>query len=311
MIFTKMKLRIEIIFLAIIICFFSCTKGKRMKTADGFKYILYTESNGPKAQIGNYITMVMVYKNSKDSILFDSRISNKTPIRFRLEKIPFRGSFEDGLTYMSKNDSATFFVPADSLYNYLYKSRGTEIIPQQQTEFIPGTYVTFDIKVLNIQNGTEAEQEMMMDLSKKEKVEKKEFADYLSRKNISVAPDPAGFYLVIHEKGSGEPVDSGKIVTIEYEGRFLNDSIYDGTKQAGHPYKFISGANHVIPGWEMAMKKLHAGDKFSILLPSSLAFGEEGIRNPKNGNYIVPPYTPLVFDIHILSVEDAPSVSGR
>src|SRR5450432_508135 len=111
---------ITIVFIMIVI--FSCKRGKEMKTDSGFKYILYTESNGPKARIGNYITMTMVYKNNNDSVLFDSR-SNGKPIRFRLEKIPFKGSFEDGLTYLSTNDSATFYVPADSLYNFLYKLR--------------------------------------------------------------------------------------------------------------------------------------------------------------------------------------------
>ena len=67
----------------------------------------------------------------------------------------------------------------------------------------------------------------------------------------------------------------------------------------------------MIAGWELAMKNLNAGDKITLILPSRLAYGEEGIRNPKNGTFIVPPYKSLVFDMNILSVEDVPSVSGR
>ena len=37
---------------------------------------------------------------------------------------------------------------------------------------------------------------------------------------------------------------------------------------------------------------------------------EEGIRNPRNGTFIVPPYKALVFDMSIISVEDVPAVSG-
>jgi FKBP-type peptidyl-prolyl cis-trans isomerase len=61
----------------------------------------------------------------------------------------------------------------------------------------------------------------------------------------------------------------------------------------------------------MVMKKMHAGDKFTLILPSKLAYGEEGIQDPKNGSFIVPPYTPVVFDIEIVSVEETPSVSGN
>ena len=305
-----MRRILVIFFLLFVIVFFSCRKGKELKTDSGFKYILYTETKGVKAKIGDYITMTMVYRNSKDSILYDSR-TNGNPIRFRLEKIPFMGSFEDGLTYLAENDSATFYVPADSLYNYLYKSRGAEMILQQQTGFIPGSFLKFDIKLNKIQNDAQAEEEMQMQMSANERKEGIDLANYIDRKKITDSPDAEGYYLMIHENGNGQAIDSGKVVTVEYEGRFMNDSVFDGTKMAGHPYKFISGAHHVVKGWEMVMKKLHAGDKITLILPSRLAYGEEGIQNQQNGTFIVPPYAPLVFDIEIISVEDAPAVSGN
>ena len=294
----------------IVISVLSCKKGKEFKTNAGFKYILYTDSKSPKAKIGDYITMKMVYRNNDDSILFDSRI-NGSPIRFRLEKIPFTGSFEEGLTYLAANDSATFFVPADSLLKYLYKSNRADIAMQKEARFTSGSFLKFEIKLLKIQSETEAEEDMLIELSKKDKQERIDLLHYIEKRRITISPDTSGYYLLMVEKGTGHTVDSGKVVTVEYEGRFLNDSVFDGTKNAGHPYKFISGAHHVISGWEMVLKKLHAGDKFTLILPSKLAYGEEGIRDPKNGTYIVPPYTPLVFDIDIISVEDVPAVSGK
>ena len=296
--------------LTIVISVLSCNKGKEFKTNAGFKYILYTDSKGPKAKIGDYITMKMVYRNNDDSILFDSRI-NGSPIRFRLEKIPFTGSFEEGLTYLAANDSATFFVPADSLLKYLYKSNRADIAMQNEAGFTPESFLKFEIKLLKIQSETEAEEDMLIELSKKDKQERIDLLHYIEKRRITISPDTSGYYLLMVEKGTGNTVDSGKVVTVEYEGRFLNDSVFDGTKNTGHPYKFISGAHHVISGWEMVLKKLHAGDKFTLILPSKLAYGEEGIRDPKNGTYIVPPYSPLVFDIDIISVEDAPAVSGK
>ena len=99
-------------------------------------------------------------------------------------------------------------------------------------------------------------------------------------------------------------------MTIEYEGKFTDGKVFDGTKKAGRPYTFVSGTHRVIKGWELAMKKLNAGDKFTLILPSKLGYGEEGIRNPRNGTFIVPPYKALVFDMSIISVEDVPAVSG-
>ena len=305
-----MKKNLLTVFVLIFLFSVSCKKGKEMKTESGFKYILYTESKGPKAQIGDYITMDMVYRNNKDSILFDSRL-NGSPIRFRLEKIPFKGSFEDGITYLAANDSATFFVPADSLYNFLYTERGAEKTSQEETAFIPGSLLKFEIKLLKIQSEADAEEEMNVEFSRMEKQERVDLAHYIDAKKISVPPDDSGYYLIINETGKGAAIDSGKIITVEYEGRFLNDSVFDGTKKAGRPYRFLSGADHVILGWELAMKDLHEGDKFTLLVPSKLAYGEEGLQDPQNGTFLVPPYTPLVFDINIISVEDVPAVSGK
>ena len=285
-------------------------KGEEKKTAAGFKYIIYTKSEGPKIKIGDYITLTMVYKNDKDSILFDSRNSS-LPLRFQLDRIPFKGSFEDGLLNLANNDSATFYVPADSLYTYLFTGKSGKVIPQSETGFTPGTLVKFDIKVLNIQSSQKAEEEILMKLSEDEKKEKAELNKYLFDHNIKISPDEEGYFLIVHEQGKGETIDSGKIVTLEYEGRFMNDKIFDGTKSAGRPYTFLSGAHHVIKGWELAMKDLKAGTKFTLILPSNLAYGEEGIRNPKNGTFIVPPYKALVFDMKILTVEDVPAVSGN
>ena len=299
-----------LLLIAIISLTVSCRNGKEMKTDSGFRYILFTDSKGEKAQLGDYITMVMVYRNSEDSIMFDSR-KNENPIRFRLEKIPFKGSYEDGLTYLAENDSARFIVSADSLYKYLYSSRSAEVIDQKKTGLMPGTFLTFDIKVLNIQTGAEAEEEMMLQMSKKENDEKVLIASYVEKNKIVVSPDVSGYYLIIHKKGNGEAVDSGRVVEVDYEGRFFNDSVFDGTKKSGQSYKFISGSHHVIKGWELAMKDLHAGDQFSLLVPSQLAYGEEGIQDPQTGVFIVPPFTPLIFDIAIISVQDVPAVSNK
>ena len=300
------------LFLLIAATLFGCNlkKGEEKKTESGFKYIIYTKSEGQKIQLGDYVTLIMVYRNDKDSILFDSR-NSALPLRFQLDKIPFKGSFEDGLLNLAKNDSATFYVPADSLYAYLFAGKSGMVIPQSETGFTSGTLVKFDIKVLNIQTPQEAEEEILMKLSAAEKKEKAELNKYLFDQNIKITPSDEGYYLIVHEHGKGATIDSGKIVTLEYEGRFTDGKVFDGTKSAGRPYSFVSGTHRVIKGWELAMKDLNAGSKFTLIVPSSLAYGEEGIRNPKNGTFIVPPYKALVFDIRILSVEDVPSVSGR
>lgn len=50
--------------------------------------------------------------------------------------------------------------------------------------------------------------------------------------NIKVKPAEEGYYLIVHEQGKGATIDSGKIVTLEYEGRFTDGKILMERKQA-------------------------------------------------------------------------------
>lgn len=47
---------------------FACMKGKEMTTNAGFRYILYTDNKGPNPQIGDYVTLDLVYRNAEDSV---------------------------------------------------------------------------------------------------------------------------------------------------------------------------------------------------------------------------------------------------
>lgn len=300
----------RLLLLLLITVVFSCKMNHEQKTESGLRYIIHNTPSGARKIVkGNYITLVMTYRDDRDSLLFDSKTIG-SDIRFPLEKIPFHGSFEEGLTLLSKGDSATFFVSADSMYQYLFVKKNNNI-PQEQTAFRKNSFVRFDVKILDVQENYDAEADILMKMSVQEKKEMADLKKYIADQNITTSPDSAGYYLIMKEEGKGNAVEKGKIVTVEYEGRFFDNTVFDGTKMAGRPYHFMSGAHHVIPGWEMVISKRRAGDKFTLILPSKLGYGSEGIRNPSTGKYIVPPFTPLVFDLTILSVEDMPAVSGR
>ena len=304
-----MTRHIAFIIVASLVLLNSCSNHSEKKSENGLRYIIHIHGpEGKKIEPGNYVTLTMTYKDDRDSVLYDSKISGNA-LRFQLDKIPFKGSFEDGLTLLTTGDSASFFVSADSMYHYMFELRGSHVM-QDQTAFKKNSFVRFNVKVLAVQDYIQAEQEIEMHLSEQEKKERILLIKYISEHQIITPPDSAGYYLIMKERGKGNAVDSGKIITLEYEGRFLDETVFDGTKKAGRPYRFMSGAHHVISGWELALKKLRQGDKFTLILPSKLGYGADGIRNPSTGKYIVPPYTPLIFDISIEEVEEMSSVTG-
>jgi len=282
--------------------FMSCKKGKEHITESGLKYRLYTNSSGKRAKAGDYVTIEMVYKTAGDSILFDSRL-NESPMRFKLEDIPFPGSYEEGLTYLSEGDSATFYVSSDSLYA-LYAKTARNPVRQSETVFNAGSYMLFDVKLLRVQDYIEAEQEQLMHMSDIEKTERDVLRKFLWDKDFFNSPDSGIYYVKMIKEGSGSPVDTGKFVSVKYTAKFPDGRVFDYAGAPGKPFTFVSGAGEVIQGLDLALLQLREGDRAEILIPSRYAYGEEGLKDLKSGAEIIAPYSTLWYDIEVLSVVD-------
>ncbi|HNQ61871.1 MAG TPA: FKBP-type peptidyl-prolyl cis-trans isomerase [Bacteroidia bacterium] len=280
----------------------SCQKGKEYKTESGFKYILYTKNTGKKPALGDYVVVEMVYKTENDSILFDSR-ANKVPMRFKLEKIPFAGSYEEGITYLSEGDSATFYVPADSLYNYYFKDKQDK--PEQEaTVFKKNKFLLFDVRLIKVQNYIEAEQEELISLSAKEKSDRNELNSFLMGKEYRNSPDSGMYYYKILKEGTGTQISKGKIVAVRYTGKFLNGEVFSYAGSPEKPFAFRAGEGEVIKAWDLALSNLREGDRIEIVIPPATGYGEEGLLDTKTGSYIVPPFSSLLYDLEILMVGD-------
>ena len=293
-----MTIRKLVCFLLCVAILVSCRNGKTRRTDSGMKYILYTDNKGVKPVLGDYVTFEMVYKTEEDSVLFDSRI-NKAPFRIQLSHIPFRGSMEEGLTYLSEGDSATFFVSADSLLKNLFSKRGSNA---KGSVLKPGSTVKFDVRLIRVQLKADAEREIAANLDRRKKAEQEKLKEYIQQNNMVVAPDSNGIFLITDKLYTGK-IKDGDSVSVYYASRYLNGVMFDSNMRPKNPVVFALGSHQVIRGWEVAFKNLRAGSKATLIVPSSMAYGEEGLLNASNGSYIVPPYTPLVFEVEIASVK--------
>lgn len=88
---------------------------------------------------------------------------------------------------------------------------------------------------------------------------------------------------------NGESPTVADKVTIHYEGRLLDGTVFDGSIGKGDPVTFDLG--RLIRGWQIALPLMKPGDKWRLYLPSDLAYGDRG--SPPN----IPPGATLVFDI--------------
>ena len=62
----------------------------------------------------------------------------------------------------------------------------------------------------------------------------------------------------------------------------------------------------IIQGWEEALMLFPKGTKATLILPSKLAYGEQGSAPS------IQPFTPLIFEIHIVDiVPGKPGAAGQ
>lgn len=114
--------------------------------------------------------------------------------------------------------------------------------------------------------------------------------------DVDVDTTEQGMYYVLGEAGEGEfplPDDS---ISVRYVGYFLNGGVFDSSLQnEGQVFNYRHLTTSMIPGFEEAVGMLQEGGSGSFIMPSALAYGP-------NGYYIIPPYTPLIFDIELVDI---------
>jgi FKBP-type peptidyl-prolyl cis-trans isomerase FkpA len=272
----------------------SCKPGKERRTASGMRYILYEHKEGGKKPVkGDYVTVRMLYTDANDSILHDSRVK---PVRFQLKQSPFVGSMEEGLMELSEGDSATLFVSADSLYDKVLSKDSGNTMDKPR----PGSFLKFHVKLARVQNYNDAELEMALNENRMIEAEQKALENYLKEKNITSIGEPEGYIIVKKADGNGAPIVDGTTVQVNFTGMFLNGMVFDSNAKSGRPYTFTIGLNEVIAGWEFAFRKLRQGDKATLIIPSKLGYGKQGMMRPNSSTYVVPPFSTLIFDVEVV-----------
>ncbi|OLP98591.1 FKBP-type peptidyl-prolyl cis-trans isomerase FkpA [Symbiodinium microadriaticum] len=78
-----------------------------------------------------------------------------------------------------------------------------------------------------------------------------------------------------------------------YKGTLVEGTEFDSSYRRGDPVIFRP--SEVVPGWSEALQLMRAGEKWEIILPSHLAYGDRG-AGP------IPPGAVLVFELELLEV---------
>jgi FKBP-type peptidyl-prolyl cis-trans isomerase len=83
------------------------------------------------------------------------------------------------------------------------------------------------------------------------------------------------------------------VVTVHYEGRLLDGTVFDSSYARGSPATFPLG--RLVKGWQLAIPQMGVGETIEIAIPSDLAYGPVG-RGPIPGN------ATLIFKVELIAI---------
>ena len=165
--------------------------------------------------------------------------------------------------------------------------------------FISGT--TGKDGLMTIDEASQTAQSLMQSVKARVMAEKygdwkKQCEDYMAEvaKKEGIKELGDGIYYEVLTEGTGAiPADTSR-VSVNYEGKLLNDTIFDSSYQRNEPAKFM--VKQVIPGWTKALTNMPVGSTWRVYIPQEQAYGER-----EAGKIL--PYSCLIFKIELLGIE--------
>ena len=105
----------------------------------------------------------------------------------------------------------------------------------------------------------------------------------------------SGLQYEILTEGNGQIPTINDKITAHYHGTLIDGTVFDSSVDRGEPASFP--VNGVIAGWTEALQIMPVGSKWKLYVPSDLAYGERG------AGQIIGPYSTLIFEVELLSID--------
>ncbi|MBN2668179.1 MAG: FKBP-type peptidyl-prolyl cis-trans isomerase [Bacteroidales bacterium] len=237
-------------------------------TASGLKYIVVKKGSqkNPLAKPGELVT-VHYSGYLKDGLMFDSSVKRGQPIKFTLGQGQVIKGWDEGLQLMRSGDQFRIIIPYQLAYGEA--GRGNSIPPKAD--------LTFDVELIYNQ------PEIIV-----------EAYDVQGKDTITLE---SGLKMIPVLTNNQQKPTNGQTVDVHYSGYLTDGTMFDSSIKRAEPISFILGQGKVIKGWDEALTHMKIGEKYRVIIPSDLAYGERGAGG------VIPPNATLIFDMQLVGIK--------
>jgi FKBP-type peptidyl-prolyl cis-trans isomerase len=240
---------------------------------DIFYAITAANATGRVPKQNEYVKLYYTYTKLDGTVLDSTATNQKIPLA--IPYLAYNNLLNYVVAFMKEGESATVVFPSTSASTEPTAVNATLISTRDETEQV-NEYINEKYKGLTFKKSITGLQ-----------------------------------YLITKSSIAGDSVKTGKTATVSYTGKLLyknktRDSngfpIYTDQFDMGS-FSFVIGAGTVVPGFEEAAKLMKVGDKGIFVFPSSLGYAAKGALNNSTGQYSIPPYSPILFEMEVTAVK--------
>ena len=274
-----------------------------------YKFYSHHEETG-KVVTGDEVT-VSLRMYTPDTVFLSTGRDSLLSDRVMVEESIYPGDLFDALRMMSDGDSATFILNGNDLF---YKFFRMESLPAYLKD---SSEVFVDLKIRERTPKAEADRRMQeMNAAREQMLEEmrqsepERIAEYIKEHRYVASKKPSGLYYIEIVPGKGPRAAEGRSVTVNYtaklpDGKIIETSRREEALKSGifdslfeyTPFSFVMGDKATVAGWEEGISYMKQGGKSVLVVPSSLAYGADGLED------IIPPYSPVIYEIEVLEVK--------
>ena len=114
----------------------------------------------------------------------------------------------------------------------------------------------------------------------------------------------AELQIEIITEGTGDSAEMGQQVSVHYEGKLTDGTVFDASRPRGAPFSFTLGAGQVIQGWEEGVTGMKIGEVRKLIIPPELGYGLRGAGG------VIPPNATLEFEVELMAIS-TPATLGQ
>lgn len=188
----------------------------------------------------------------------------------------------------------------DNMIPQMKKRHGELSLPFNEEVFKKGFMdaVSKDTAIFTVEAASQYHEKVISSATEKknkEAVEKGKAWLEENAKKPGVITLPSGLQYKVLREGNGVVAKGNDKVTVKYEGRLLDGTVFDSSYKR-NPQTTEFSPSEVIKGWTEALYLMPEGSEWELYIPYNLAYGSRAAGK-------IPAFSTLIFKIELVKVE--------